>query len=607
MRDKFIRTLGATGVLIGITVAAIAQIAPGGDPSAIAIIPDASTAPAEPETTNIPETTTTTSADPFTYSVGVLAGVSTDNFWAFYGEEPSVWNSYILGPTKSALFRVDPVTSRLIPELAAAEAEPSFDAVTWFVEVDLRSDFTWSDGEAITARDFVFTFETVRGLKLGGSWAAAFPPSISSVQALDSHTLRIEFEGRPTIAVWPNAVGMAPVMAEHVWADRVSGATSDDLYAEGAGNDVGGGPLAIAEVTEDSITSVANPGYPLGAVPETVSYVVFDNEASAIAALGEGKIHTILTPKGLSAESEAALSEITMVAVEQSPANGVRYLGFNLEQEPMADPAFRKALALLLDRETLARNLVTGSEVAYGFIRQANELWYDAKRAGEIAALYTGPLEDRLAEALAGLREAGYRWDQEPRIAENGAIEPGKGLTIDKARPAPLTILTPGDAYDPARPEYVAEIATTLSLLGFDARPVVTDFDTVVDLAFGEPSEGRRQYDMYLLGWTLGNPALPDHYRPLFASGGVMNNTGYSSDEFDKRLRRYERSESLEDARDQLWAMETILASDLPYLLLYTTEITEAYRSDRVGYGVRGNIGGIQGRLGGIADVGPAG
>ena len=136
-------------------------------------------------------------------------------------------------------------------------------------------------------------------------------------------------------------------------------------------------------------------------------------------------------------------------------------------------------------------------------------------------------------------------------------------------------------------------------------RPVETDFDSVVDLTFTPGEDGVLHYDMYLLGWSLGSPALPAYYRLLFAADGVINNTGYSSEIFDHQLETYESSYVFENARESLWAMESTLAADLPYLLLYTSEITEAYRSDRVIYGIKASLGGIQGRLGGIGDVTP--
>jgi ABC-type transport system substrate-binding protein len=168
-----------------------------------------------------------------------------------------------------------------------------------------------------------------------------------------------------------------------------------------------------------------------------------------------------------------------------------------------------------------------------------------------------------------------------------------------------LTILTPGDAFDPARPDYVQEITETLAIVGFDTRPVETDFDTVVDLAFTAGDDGALHYDMYLLGWTLGNPALPAFYRPLFSAEGRLNNTGYASDVFDRALAAYEGAFTVEEASTALWAMEQTLAADLPYLSLYTSQLTEIYRSDRVAFDVETGLGGLQARLGGIADVRP--
>ena len=169
-----------------------------------------------------------------------------------------------------------------------------------------------------------------------------------------------------------------------------------------------------------------------------------------------------------------------------------------------------------------------------------------------------------------------------------------------------MTILTPGDEYDELRPAHASQIASTLAVLGFDVRPVETDFDSVVDLAFTRGEEGLLHYDMYLLGWTLGSPAWPGFYGPLFASDGAANNTGYASEAFDTAFTAYEEAHDMGQAVAALWDMETLLAKDLPYLLLYAPRIAEAHRVDRVAFSAVGELGGIQSRLGGILDVAPA-
>ena len=606
MRDISLRTIGASLVLLGLAVAALLQLEPGFDRNAVAItlegsLDRADATPDQPPGSEDASTTTTT-AGPFIYRLGVLSGITTDNFWAFYGEQPSVWNSYILGPTKPTLLRLNPVKSALEPEVARWLPGPSFDGTSWFVDVPLRDDLTWSDGTPITAEDYVFTFETVRTLGLGGSWATSFPEAVVAVEAPSSNRVRIVFSGRPTIATWPNGVGTAPIMPAHVWSQVVPGLTAGELFADSTTPDVDGGPLVLTEIGDGFLSSFANPGYPLSGGPERVDYQVFPDEGSMIEALMAGDIDAVLNPKGISAESSSLVEESDTISKVTSPSNAIRYLGFNLRREPMADLAFRRALALLVDRDHLATSVGNGARPAYTIIREANDAWYETGPAAELADITSGHLQARLDEALAGLKSAGYGWDSEPVATEEGSLVPGTGLTINGQPPAPLTILTPGGAYDPTMPAYVTQIASMLGALGFDARPVVTDFDTVLDLAFGHDDQVR-QYDMYLLGWTLGNPALPDYYRPLFSSTGEMNNTGYSSPEFDERLTAYESAATHQEARQQLWEMEKILARDLPYLVLYSLDLTEAYRIDRIEFGLAGNLGGIQARLGGIDDV----
>lgn len=599
MSHRTIRTIGATLVLVGLVVAGGMQLGNNvaGDAVEIEVVDRSSE--------GVQATGRPADEEPFVYRVGVLAGITTDNFWAYYGQQPSVWNSYILGPTKPALLSVDPATGTLEPELATSVPTPTWDAAGWRVRIDLDPSYRWSDGVPITADDFVFTYASVRALGLGGSWESAFPDEIESVRAEGDHRLLIEFAERPNLSVWPFGAGLAPVMAHHVWETDVEAASAGDLYAMSGERDVSGGQLDLTTATAQLIVSSANPGYPKRPAPDSVEYHVFDSEQEMIAGLSNGLIDTALAPNGLTTDQVAHVGADPGVSVVTSPGNAVRYLGFNLTRAPMSDHAFRSALALLVDRRALAEVASIG-EPAWSFIPSANSQWFDPDAVGESSTRYDRDLGERLEEALSTLRDAGYHWQTEPALGPGSALIAGEGLTIDAVAPQPLTILTPGDEYDPSRPEYVEAIAGALAVLGFDARPVETDFDTVVDLAFTPGADGALHYDMYVLGWTLGNPALPTYYRPLFSSGGTMNNTGYQSAAFDAALEAYEGAFTLDRAKESLWEMERTLSTDLPYLLLYNSTLNEVYRADRVRFDETQGLGGLQARLGGIGDVRPA-
>lgn len=603
MRDKTVRAIGATVILAMITVVAVTHLNSGDDTPA-EVTPD--TFPEAVATTLGPTEGSQPAETSFEFRIGLLNGLSTDNYWGYYGAEPNVWNAYVLGSTKGALYAIDPATGSLRPELASEDpVEPVEGPDGWYVTVPMAGTLRWSDGIPITAADVAFTFETARSLGLGGGWAEAYPEEITTVEAVSDTELRIEFSSRPSLSLWPYSIGLGPVMAEHAWAETVSASTdAAALYSSSGAMDVSGGPIEIISIEDAVIMARANQGYGEASFTH-VRYQVFPDEAAAAKALQAGEIDTILSPRGLQATTVEALGSIEGLAVETSPSNAVRYLGFNLTRTPMSSPAFRQAVATLIDREAAIARVQLDAEAAFTMLPSANASWYDPESAEAIATRFQGTPEARLGVALQRLIEAGYAWTAAPRY-ENGALVAGEGLTIDGRPPAPLTILTSGDAYDPARPLYAGLIESTIEALGFDVRPVITDFETVVDLAFTTADSGQRQYDMYLLGWTLGNPALPDYYRWFFAGDGKVNSTGYQSAEFAQILAAYEGAVSRQQAAESLWAMERTLASDLPYLVLYHPQITEVYRKDRVGFELDRVLGGIQGRGGGLADLIPS-
>lgn len=604
MRDITFRTLGATAVLFGIAFAAVAQIG-SGEPSAIAIeAPEPTAVESVAADTKAP--TTTTVPAPFDYRIGLLADTTTANFWAYYGSDPTAWNAYVLGPTKSALFAFSPGED-VVGELADVDSppKPRLGDGGWFVRVPLHN-VKWSDGAPLTAHDFVFTFETVRSLGLGGGWSSAFPADVTEVLAIDDSEIEIRFSTLPPLRVWPYSVGLAPVMPSHVWSGPVAAAGSaEGLYAQAADSDVSSGPVVITGRSEKYIQAEGNPHFE-GDRPDTVEFVVFDSESAAVEALEGGTIDTILSPKGLTAESIASLTSVEGVTATESPAYSVRYLGFNLTREPMNEPAFRKALNLLLDKQQIVTAAAPSASPAFSVLPSANGLWHDAEAVSAIEAAVSGSVEQRLTAAVEALSAAGYAWHQAPAIVD-GQIVAGTGLTINGIEPVPLTILTAGDEYDPARPAMASAVEQAVELIGFDARPVVTDFNTVVDLAFSRGDDGARQYDMYISGWTLGSPVYPSFYSAFFSREGAFNSTGYVSDRVDALVSDYLSATSKDRAEGLLWEIESALAEDLPYLTLYHPTIWEAHRSDRVAFATPGSLGGIQAASGGLTGVSQAG
>jgi ABC-type transport system substrate-binding protein len=581
------------------------------------------------------ETTTTAAAGPveYTYKLGIFQDTTTDNYWALLDDASTVWNDYVLGPTKPALFAVNYPGIEVSNDVAASEEIPGpvAEGDGFSVTVEMRDDAVWSDGSPITAQDVVFTFETVRDIALGGDWLTYWPlpdpenPNkigLTGVEAVDDHTVKFLFNISPGLAVWPHGPGLSPIMPSSFWADKVEAAKGSEdpkatLYAESGVGDLSGGPVSFVERQEGAFArNEANTGYydsgrvvTSGGVTYTVGpfvteslFSLYGGQDAAVLALKAGEVDYLLNPLGMQrgllsqVEGDPALTAVV------NPTNGFRYLAFNLRKEPMSIPQFRDALALMIDKEFMANNVLQGVAFPlYATVPEGNTKWYDAAIAEEIGSQYVGKsAADRATEAIALLKEGGFAWETEPVLDDTGIITDGVGLTLN-GNPVPeLEILAPGPGYDPLRATYSVWIETWLNKLGFDANANPTDFNAIVNAVFVPNDEGVLDFDMYILGWSLGNPALPTYHESFWSARNDTlvndgnNNTGFNNAEFEALVDQFNAATDESTAKDIMWQMERILATEKPYILLFDTGILEFYRQENVAYPFTQTLSGLQ-------------
>jgi ABC-type transport system substrate-binding protein len=571
---------------------------------------------------------------PTTYRLGMIGHVTTTNYWAFGDSAATVWNSYVLAPTKPSLYATTYPGVELNANLAATTAlpHPVNRDDGWRVSVPLRRDVSWSDGEPITAYDIVFTYETVRDLQLGGGWLHSYPVAdpaqpqklgLRTVRALDEFTVEFEFNEQPGLPIWPHAVGVAPIMPRHYWSHLVTAAavTADPraaLYAyEGAG-EPSGGPMTVSAAESGSyVQSDANVrfhranqlvesggiSFRSGPFVDSALFSFYSEQESALLALKAGEIDFILNPLGMprgfiaQVESDASLTAI------ENPSNGFRYLGFNLRRSPMNIDEFRDALALVIDKEFMANDVLQGAATPlYTSIPEANHRWYNAAVAEELAAPFVGKsTENRLLEAVALLEAAGFTWDERPAMDPTGvAVRAGSGIRLHGEPVRPLEILAPGPGYDPMRATYAVWIETWLEQLGFEAEANPTDFNTLVTSVYLPNAEGELDFDLYLLGWSLGDPSLPNHYEEFWSTrhdsltAKGNNTTGFSDPEFDGLVDMFNATTDSSEAYELIWKMERIIAREKPYIILFDTGIVEFYRSSALEYPFTNTVGGLQ-------------
>ena len=173
---------------------------------------------------------------PAIYKMGLFEDPISRNVWNYLGGPAgSVWTGYVISGYNTSLYGYSAQRFRLGAGGCGriAHATDERDGRRHGVLDDrgaLKEGVTWSDGEDLTADDFVFTVNTVLEMNLGSNWAQLVHPAfVERAEALDSHRLKIFFkatdaEGNaqtPGLSVWQFGLAFMPILPEHYWAPVV--------------------------------------------------------------------------------------------------------------------------------------------------------------------------------------------------------------------------------------------------------------------------------------------------------------------------------------------------------------------------------------------------
>jgi ABC-type transport system substrate-binding protein len=550
-----------------------------------------------------------------TYTLGIFQDVTTDNAWNYNDTAGgTVWNQYFLSPTTAAAYTIAMPGIDLQPALADGELQPATqEGDEWIGEFTLREGLLWSDGEPITADDVAFTWQTAVDFELLGGWEPYTSPQlVTSVEAVDELTVRVTFNAQPGLANWgpgSNGPHLMPIMPEHFWGPVVEqAAESDDPRTElisASGADApAAGPTVFSERQEGSFAaSVANPNYydqgaeitsgdvtwTEGPFADEFQFPLYGGQEPAVLALANGEVDLLLNPLGMQRGFQDQVQENPDLTAIVNPTNGYRFLAFNHSRAPMSDPAFRDALAALINKEFVTDQLLQGVAFPlYVIVPEGNTAWYNEEVASELAEQGYAGLEDdeRRQIAIDLLTDAGYSWETAPGFAEDGTFTAGQGLIDPDGEPVPqLELVTPTASYDPLRATFGNYISGVAQEMGIPVVAIPTDFNKIIADVFAVDGDNNytSDFDMFILGYSLGNPAFPTFHQSFFASDGDSNNTQYASEEYDAALDAFNAAQTVEEAFDAMWEMERLIATDKPHVPLFDTGILEFY-NNRVQY-----------------------
>jgi oligopeptide transport system substrate-binding protein len=287
----------------------------------------------------------------------------------------------------------------------------SSDGLRWTFR--LRDGLRWSNGEALTAAQWVASFQRLLSPDTAAPLATLFTsirgadpmlrgesPDGLGVSAPDARTIVIELE-RPTALLERLALPVAaPVYLPAIAAHGAQHTRPGKL--------VGNGAYRLVEWTpQASLLLERNPHFHAAdevAIAQVRFHVTEDagTEQKRFSA-GDLDFTEVVPPGRLERLRERFGSTLRI-----SPYLGSFYLGYNLRRAPFADsPALRRALSLAIDRDLLTRYITAlGETPAYTLLPPS--LIGDAAIARPEAALTQA---QRVAEAKRLYAEAGHSAD----------------------------------------------------------------------------------------------------------------------------------------------------------------------------------------------------
>lgn len=275
------------------------------------------------------------------------------------------------------LAQYDPKTCEPVPAVAERWAV-SPDNLTWTFH--LRANAKWSNGDPVTAHDFVFAYRRMLSPKLAAEYASflyalkngeAFntgkvtDPTLIGARAADDHTLVLTLD---------HPVPYLPAMVCHSsWypvhrptLEKFGGADKRGTLWTRPGNLVGNGYFTLAAWKPNQlIRGVRNEHYwDRAAVKlrEVIFYPIESADAEE-RTFRAGQLHITST---------LPISKIAVYEAEKSPAYKPSSLlatyvyRFNVNKPPLNDVRVRRALAMAINRESIVRDVAKGRQLPAG-------------------------------------------------------------------------------------------------------------------------------------------------------------------------------------------------------------------------------------------------
>jgi ABC-type transport system substrate-binding protein len=261
---------------------------------------------------------------------------------------------------------------------------------------------------------------------------------------------------------------------------------------------------------------------------------------------------------------------------------------------------------MVIDKEFVVNNVLGGVVFPmYSTMPPGNGFWFNPEAE---ANPYIGlSREERVSLAVETLKAGGWSWEVEPVWdADRVDVTPGEGIVMPNGEPMPeLVILGPGPAYDPLRATFNQWISEWARELGMPVKSELTGFNTILGPVFVDAD-----FDMYILGWSLGNVAFPDYFESFWHSRndtavtGNSNTPGFNNAEYDAIIDEFMSTADLDRARELIFEAQLVLADQRPYIPLFYKQTIDLARNTLI-FPYTESLGGLEAQAGLQAETYP--
>jgi oligopeptide transport system substrate-binding protein len=423
---------------------------------------------------------------------------------------------------------------------AARAWEISEDGLTYVFH--MREDGRWSNGDAVTAHDFVYGLRRSVDPKTLSNYsimlrpilnaepiiAGELPPEELGVRAIDDLTLEIRLEG-PT----PYFLGVLTHSASYP-VHRATVEQYGDRWAR-PGRLVSNGAYRLRDwVMQSHIVLERNPYYwdDANTTIDEVWYYPIENQSTELQRYRANALDmTYDLPFRQLGWIRNNLPEELKIAEYL----GIYYFGINVTREPFKDNVkLRRALNLAIDREIITAQVTTAGEVpAYGYVPNA--------------ANY-----EQVVPEWA-------HWTQQERNAEARRLYEAAGYSPD--RPLRLQILY--NTHENHRTISVAISSMWKETLGIDTELINEEWKVYL-----ETRRTKQTTQVYRAGW-IGDYNDAYNFLEILHTDSGLNDSGWSNARYDELLALAAQENDLERRARYMHEAEKIILEEVPVIPVY--------------------------------------